>query len=98
MKRLQVRLYNIDLKGLQWYFSYIDIDRGSYDMELEYGDIVVFKTNGQEHKSVVSKVDGNVIKLFEEDGSYRQVAMVNLKDMLENGFVVIEKSSLNNNF
>ena len=39
-------------------------------MKIECNDIVVFKTPDSVFKSRVSKVDGNVIKLFEEDGSY----------------------------
>jgi hypothetical protein len=58
-------------------------------MKIECNDIVVFKTPDSVFKSRVSKVDGNVIKLFEEDGSYRQMARRDLVQMVEKGFARI---------
>jgi len=60
-------------------------------MKIECNDIVVFKTPGGVSKSRVSKVDGSLIKLFEQDGSYRQMSRKNLEQMVEQGFVHIEK-------
>jgi hypothetical protein len=63
-------------------------------MKLECDDIVVFETPGKIAKSRVSKVDGYVVKLFEEDGSYRQMSYKNLEDMVKQGFAHIEKPQL----
>lgn len=60
-------------------------------MNLQCNDILVFKTPNGVFKSRVSKVDGNVIKLFEEDGSYRQMPIRDLQKMVEQGFARIEK-------
>lgn len=63
-------------------------------MKIECDDVVVFKTPDQVFKSRVSKVDGNVIKLFEEDGSYRQMSRRNLEQMIIEGFAHIEKPDI----
>ncbi len=60
-------------------------------MMVECGDVVVFNAQDKEYRSRVSKVDGHVVKLFEEDGSYRQMSMKNLEDMVRQGFAVMEK-------
>ncbi len=60
-------------------------------MKFECNDIVVFKTPDNVFRSRISKVDGNVIKLFEKDGSYRQMSRVNLEQMVEQGFARIER-------
>jgi len=60
-------------------------------VNLQCNDILVFKTPDRVFKSRVSKVDGNVIKLFEEDGSYRQMPRRVLQKMVEQGFARIEK-------
>ncbi|MDD2573710.1 MAG: hypothetical protein WCS98_04760 [Bacillota bacterium] len=63
-------------------------------MKVECNDIVVFKTPDRVLKSRVSKVDGNVIKLFEEDGSYRQMSRRDLERMVEKGFAQIKKPDI----
>ncbi len=63
-------------------------------MELNYGDILVFTVGNSVRRSRVSKVDGKVVKLFEEDGSYRQVSYENLEKMIEEGFVTVEKGAV----
>jgi hypothetical protein len=60
-------------------------------MKLQCNDIVVFNTPDRVFRSRVSKVDGNVVKLFEEDGSYRQMSRRDLEQMVEQGFARIEK-------
>lgn len=61
-------------------------------MNLEYGDMIVIKVGDTEHKSKVSKVDGKVVKLLDEKGSYRQMAMKDLEEMINNGFAYVEKN------
>jgi hypothetical protein len=63
-------------------------------MKLDEGDIIVFKTSDEDKMSVVSKVDGNLVKLFEDDGSYRQISIKDLEAMVETGRAVIESSNL----
>ena len=60
-------------------------------MKIECNDLVVFTTPGGVSKSRVSTVDGSLIKLFEQDGSYRQMSRRNLEQMVEHGFAHIEK-------
>ncbi len=61
-------------------------------MNLEYGDLIVIKVGNQEHRSKVSKVDGKVVKLLDENGSYRQMATKDLQEMVNKGFAYVEKS------
>lgn len=61
------------------------------NLKLESGDVVVFKISDHVHKSKISKVDGNVVKLIDENGSYRQMSTTSLEDMVKSGFVSIEK-------
>ncbi len=60
-------------------------------MEIESNDIIVFKPGDNLFKSRVSKVDGNIVKLIDENGSYRQMSTNNLEDMIQSGFASIEK-------
>lgn len=61
-------------------------------MNLEYGDYIVIKVGEVEHKSKISKVDGKVVKLLDDNGSYRQMATKDLEEMISNGFAYIEKN------
>jgi SOS-response transcriptional repressor LexA len=61
-------------------------------MNVEYGDVVVIKVGDREHRSKISKVDGKVVKLLDENGSYRQMAAKDLEEMINNGFAYVEKS------
>ena len=67
--------------------------KGARELKLESGDIIVIKVADKEHKSRVSKVDGNVVKLIDENGSYRQMATKDLEEMVEKDFVFVEKSN-----
>lgn len=60
-------------------------------MNIESGDVVVFKVSDKTYKSRVSKVDGSLVKLIEENGTYRQMPIKNLEDLLEKGFAYLEK-------
>ncbi|HHV45628.1 MAG TPA: hypothetical protein GXX53_01775 [Tissierellia bacterium] len=58
-------------------------------MKIESGDIIVFNASDRMYKARVSKVDGNIVKLFEEDGTYRQMPLNNLKELVEKGFAKV---------
>lgn len=60
-------------------------------LNIESGDVVVFKVSDKTYKSRVSKVDGSLVKLIEENGTYRQMPIKNLEDLLEKGFAYLEK-------
>ncbi len=59
-------------------------------MEFRSGDTLVFAVDNMTKKWRVSKVDSNVVKIFEEDGSYRQMPYTYLLEMHERGYIKIE--------
>ena len=59
-------------------------------MEVKGGDILIVKTDAGVKRWRISKIDGNVVKIFEEDGSYKQMPYNYLKELYEEGFVEIE--------
>jgi hypothetical protein len=61
-------------------------------MKFECDDILVFKTTDKTSRSRISKVDGYVVKLFEENGSYRQMSKKGLEEMIRQGFVDLIKA------
>jgi len=61
------------------------------DLKIESGNIVVYNVSDKTYKSRISKVDGSLVKLIEEDGTYRQMPIKNLEDLIENGHAYIEK-------
>lgn len=61
-------------------------------MKIESGDIVVLKVLDRIYKSRVSKIDGNIVKLLEEDGTYRQMPLSNLQELVERGLAKVEKT------
>ncbi len=64
-------------------------------MRFACNDIVVFKTPDNVFRSKISSIDGNVVKLFEKDGSYRQISRINLEQMVEQGLAHIERPDIN---
>lgn len=61
------------------------------EMDIKHGDIIVFKTADKIYKNKVSKIDGNIVKLFTEDGLYRQMPINIVKDLIKDGFASILK-------
>lgn len=61
------------------------------NLDIESGDIVILKASDKIYRSRISKVDGNVVKLLDENGSYRQMPTKNLEDMINSGFASIKK-------
>lgn len=60
-------------------------------LRIECNDTVVFNVSDKMYKMRISKIDGNLLKLIGEDGTYRQMPVKNLEDMLENGYAYILK-------
>ncbi|MBZ2174442.1 hypothetical protein K8M07_04190 [Schnuerera sp. xch1] len=61
------------------------------NLDIENGDIVILKASDKIYRSRISKVDGNVVKLLDENGSYRQIPTKSLEDMINSGFASIKK-------
>jgi len=59
-------------------------------MEVHNGDTLVFSVDNMKKKWKVSKVDNNIVKIFEEDGSYRQMPYTYLIEMFERGYIKVE--------
>lgn len=60
-------------------------------MDIKGGEILIFKSEDTEKRWRVSKVDGNVVKIFEEDGTYKQMPYTYIKELYDKGYIRIEK-------
>jgi len=60
-------------------------------MELYVDQRVVFTTKDGVKKARISSIDGKLVKLLEEDGTYKQMPYRNLLEMIKEGFASIEK-------
>lgn len=63
-------------------------------MKVSGGDILIVKIGTEEKHWKVSAVDSRVVKLFEEDGRYRQMPYSSLQEMIVQGYVRVEKNSI----
>lgn len=63
-------------------------------MDVHSGDTLVFAVDNMTRIWTVSKVDGNVVKIFEQDGSYRQMPYTYLVEMLERGYVKVNAPTM----
>lgn len=63
-------------------------------MNVNSGDTLVFAVDNMTSIWTVSKVDGNVVKIFEEDGSYRQMPYTYLVEMFERGYIKVDAHTL----
>ncbi|MBA1335321.1 MAG: hypothetical protein HPY66_0943 [Firmicutes bacterium] len=61
-------------------------------MLLQNGDTLLITAGGQVQRCRISKVDGNVVKLFDEAGSYRQMPYTILAKMIEEGQAVVQRN------
>lgn len=59
-------------------------------MDVHSGDTLVFAVDSMTKKWTISKVDNNIVKIFEEDGSYRQMPYSYLVEMFERGYVKVD--------
>ncbi|MDD4600148.1 hypothetical protein SDC9_04044 [bioreactor metagenome] len=60
-------------------------------MKVSGGETLIVTLGNEERRWKVSAVDSRVVKLFEEDGKYRQMPYVNLEAMMSQGCVKVEK-------
>lgn len=63
-------------------------------MDIHSGDTLVFAVDNLTKKWKISKVDSKVVKIFEEDGSYRQMPYTYLIEMYERGYIKIEAPAM----
>ncbi|NLK35045.1 MAG: hypothetical protein GX301_06300 [Gracilibacteraceae bacterium] len=59
-------------------------------MDINSGDTLVFAVDNMTKRWRISKVDSNVVKILEEDGTYRQMPYTYLIEMYERGYIKIE--------
>lgn len=59
-------------------------------MNVNSGDTLVFAVDNMTRIWTISKVDGNIVKIFEEDGSYRQMPYTYLVEMFERGYIKMD--------
>lgn len=63
-------------------------------MDIHSGDTLVFTVDSMTKIWTISKVDGNVVRIFEEDGSYRQMPYTYLVEMFERGYIKVNLPTL----
>ena len=63
-------------------------------MDIHSGDTLVFAVDDMTKKWTISKIDKNVVRIFEEDGSYRQMPYTYLIEMLERGYIKVDAHSM----
>jgi hypothetical protein len=63
-------------------------------MVVHSGDTLVFSVDNMRKKWKISKVDNNTVKIYEEDGSYRQMPYTYLLEMFERGYIKIDAHSV----
>ena len=63
-------------------------------MDVHNGDTLVFAVDNMTRIWTVSKIDGNVVKFFEQDGSYRQMPYTYLVEMLERGYIKVDAPTM----
>ncbi|MDD3705918.1 MAG: hypothetical protein PHC45_07645 [Clostridiaceae bacterium] len=59
-------------------------------MDIHSGDTLVFAVDNMTKRWRISKIDSKVVKIFEEDGSYRQMPYTYLIEMYERGYIKVE--------
>lgn len=58
-------------------------------MKLRSGTVLIFKIDGTQKRCVVSAVNGKLVKIFEEDGAYKQMPFDTLMELIDKGYVTI---------
>lgn len=61
-------------------------------MKVSGGETLIVTIGNEEKRWKVSSVDSRVVKLFEEDGRYRQMPYANLEEMIAQGYVRIDEN------
>lgn len=61
-------------------------------MKISGGETLLVTVGDEEKRWTISAVDSRVVKLFDEDGKYRQLPYASLQQMIAQGLVkVVEK-------
>lgn len=63
-------------------------------MDIHSGDTLIFTVDNMKKTWRISKIDTNVVKIFEEDGTYRQMPYTYLIEMYERGYIKVQTPSL----
>ncbi len=64
-------------------------------MELRGGEAIIFNLGDIKIKWRLSKIDGKLVKFFDENGTYNQMPYNNFIELLEKGFAEIYMDSEN---
>ena len=62
-------------------------------MELRGGETIIFNLGDIKAKWQLSKIDGKLVKIFDENGTYKQMPYDNFMELLEKGFAEIYKDT-----
>lgn len=62
-------------------------------MDLLGGETIIITIAGIERKWLLSKIDGKLVKYFDENGNYTQMPYENFMKLIEEEHVVIESHS-----
>lgn len=61
-------------------------------MELCGGETIIFNLGGQKVKWRLSKIDTKLVKIFDENGAYKQMPYDNFMELLEKGCAEIYRN------
>jgi len=64
-------------------------------MELRGGETIIFNLGDIKTKWRLSKIDGKLVKIFDENGTYNQMPYNNFIELLEKGFAEIHMDTEN---
>lgn len=59
-------------------------------MKLGSGTVLNFKIDGIHKKCTVSAINGKLVKIFEEGGTYKQMPLDTLMELIDRNIVTIE--------
>lgn len=62
-------------------------------MELSGGETIIINLGGQKVKWRLSKIDTKLVKIFDENGAYKQMPYDNFMELLEKGHAEIYRST-----
>lgn len=64
-------------------------------MELRGGETIIFNLGDVKARWRLSKIDGKLVKIFDENGTYKQMPYDNFMELLEKGFAEIYRDTEN---
>ncbi|MGI5998548.1 MAG: hypothetical protein ACOX89_07800 [Lutispora sp.] len=62
-------------------------------MELCGGETIIFNLGDQKVKWRLSKIDSKLVKIFDENGAYKQMPYDNFMELLEKGYAEIYRDT-----